>query len=160
MNRNVFHLLGIFFLCLAVGCGLFIEFFYLQKPCSLCFLQRASMLMVALGLYWNLVYGTYARYYAFSFLSALLGLSCSLRHMGLNVCKPIGVDTFFFCSYRIYTWSFLVFFASLVCLSCLLFFYKQTAPISRKWQHIVGGVLGVLLVFCITSILYHRGFSF
>lgn len=160
MNRNIFHLLGVFALCIAVGCGLFIEFFYSQKPCSLCFLQRASMFLVALGLYWNLVYGTQVRYYAFSLLSALLGLSCSLRHMGLNVCKPVGIDTFFFCSYRIYTWSFLVFFLSLFCLAVLLFCYKQTVSISRKWQYIVGGLLGALLISCIISILHHRGFAF
>ncbi len=160
MSMNIFSLLGIVAISMAIGCGIFIEFWCLQDPCFLCFLQRGAMLMVALGLYWNLLYGIRIRHYAYSLLAALLGLSCSLRHMALNVCYPVEVSTFFFCSYRIYTWSFLVFFSSLISVSFLLFFYKVTSPSSLRVQNIVGGLLVTVLTLCLFSILYHKGIAF
>ena len=160
MSANIFNLLGVIAISLAIGCGIFIEFCCLQDPCVLCFLQRAAMLMIAMGLYWNLLYGIRIRHYAYSLLAALLGLSCSLRHMGLNVCKPVEGTPFLFFSYRIYTWSFLVFFSSLVSLSFLLFFYKVTSPSSRGVQNIMGGLLLTMLTLCLFSILYHKGIAF
>ncbi|MES2199390.1 MAG: disulfide bond formation protein B [Chlamydiota bacterium] len=160
MNMNIFSLLGIIGISIAIGCGIYIELCCLQEPCFLCFLQRASMLMVALGLYWNLMYGIRVRHYAFSLLAALVGLSCSLRHMGLNVCKAVKVTTFFFFSYRMYTWSFLVFFSALISLSFLLFFYKPKPPASSKIQNITGGLLLVMGILCLASILYHKGVAF
>lgn len=160
MNTNIFNLIGLLLLLGSVGCGLFIEFWFLEEPCFLCFLQRASMLMIAVGLYWNLIYGVTIRHYAFSLLAALLGLSCSLRHMALNVCKPLSDTTFFFFSYRIYTWSFLVFFLSLISLSVLLFFYKITPPVSVRMQNIMRALFLAEVTLCLVSILYHKGLAF
>ena len=112
MNANIFNLLGVVILSGAIGCGIFIEICCLQEPCFLCFLQRAAMLMIAVGLYWNLMYGITIRHYAFSLLAALLGLSFSLRHMALNVCNSVIDTTFLFLSF---------FHRLLVCLFCFYF---------------------------------------
>lgn len=160
MNRNIFSVLAIIMLSLAIGCGICIEICCLQEPCVLCFLQRSAMLLIAVGLYWNLVYGVNIKHYGFSLLSALLGLACSLRHMALNVCKPVEATTFLFFSYRIYTWSFIIFFSSLICLSFLIFFYKTTSPSSIKTQNRMGLVLMIISTLCLVSVLYHKGYAF
>ncbi len=160
MNNNTFNAIGILILSLCVGCGLFIETVLLKPPCILCFLQRSCMILIALGLYWNIAYGNRVKHYGFSLLAALLGLACSLRHMALNVCKPVGESSIYFCSYRVYTWSFSIFFASLLSLSLLLFFYKECPPLSRKVSLTFKGLLGLVLLFCIISVLYRRGFGF
>lgn len=159
MNQNTFNALGVLCLSIAIGMGLFIEFFCGQPPCFLCFLQRASMFMIALGLYWNLRYGIQVKHYAFSFLSSILGLSAALKHMSLNICKPLQETTFFFCFYRVYTWSFLVFFASLLSLSFLLLFYRPIPVPSQGLQKTVGGIIAGLLIVCTFSILYRKGFA-
>lgn len=161
MKQIIFSAIGILGLCIAVGFGFYIEMFCLQVPCILCLLQRAAMLLIAIGLYWNILYGVVVSHYAFCFLATLFGLLCSLRHMALNVCKPIQETTFFFCTYRLYTWSFLTFIISFFSLILLLFAYRSTKERAPYWMKVVfGGLLGTVISICAISSLYHRGFSF
>lgn len=161
MKQYIANALGVLGLCIAVGMGLYIEMGCSQVPCILCFLQRASMLLIALGLCQNLLCGIQVRYYGFCFLAALLGLMCSLRHMGLNICKPVGEKTFFFCSYRLYTWSFCVFIFSLLCLTFLLFAYSKPVVAPSSWLKRVSlGLVVVTTIVCAISSWCHRGISF
>jgi disulfide bond formation protein DsbB len=161
MIQIVLNVIGVIGMCAAVCFGMYIEIFLKQTPCILCFLQRSSMLMVALGLYWNIAYGVHARHYAFSLLGTILGLACVLRHMALNVCKPVGPDTFFFGCCRIYSWSFIVFYLALVGISILLFFYKPgVRASSRTGKRILGWGLLLILAASLVSSFCHRGFGF
>jgi len=161
MIQIIFSSIGIAGMCVAILIGMYIEVFLNQTPCILCFLQRSSMIVIALGLYWNVVYGVYVRHYAVSLFGVVFGLTCVLRHMALNVCKPVSEDTFFFACYRIYSWSFAVFFLTLIAISVLLFFHKPTKPSSSvALKRILGGVLFLILIGLIISSFYHKGFSF
>lgn len=158
------NFIGVLGLCLSVCFGFFVEFFYQEKPCPLCFLQRGMMMGAALGLYLNLAKGIRIKHYALSLLWVLLGFSCSLRHMALNVCKKLDVPPFLFLSYRIYTWSFIVFFLAFSGIICLLFLYK---PLEKKEKGsggilklVAAGVLLATLSFAVFSILLRRGFAF
>lgn len=151
--------IGILLLYGSVGIGFVLEVFLGGVPCSLCFLQRGCMLLTALGLYWNLAYGQGSRYYAFALFSSLLGLAASLRHAGLNVCKTPGEGTLYFCSFRIYTWSFLIFFCSLLGIACLLFFQKKTIKSSGRLSVTAAVVFLIVSSICVISILFRRGFN-
>ena len=161
------NFIGVIGLCCAVGLGFFIEFFYQEKPCALCFLQRGIMLGAAFGLYLNLAKGIRIRHYAFSLLWILLGFLCSLRHMGLNVCKKLDVVPFLFLSHRIYTWALIVFLISFCGILALLFLYKPLEDDGKKDKHpskglkiVSGVVLLATLSFAAFSILLRRGFTF
>jgi disulfide bond formation protein DsbB len=161
MNQIFFNFLGLFGLCISAGIGLWIEFVFGQIPCVLCYLQRAAMLMIATGLYWNISSGVSARNYACSFIGCLFGWTAVLRHMALNACRPPPPGAFFFWSYRIYSWSFLVFFCSFLSLSLLLFFYKpEKACSSVFWKRVSGGTLLLVLIGTTISALIRRGCRF
>ncbi len=158
------NFVGVLGLCLSVCFGFFMEFYYLEKPCPLCFLQRAMMIGTAIGLYLNLAKGVQIKHYALSLLWIILGFSCSLRHMALNVCKKLDVPPFLFMSHRIYTWSFIVFFLAFLGVIALLFLYrpiekKEEKNSSRALKLISISVLLATLSFGVFSILLRRGFA-
>ena len=157
------NFIGIIGLCISVGLGFFMEFFYHESPCALCFLQRGMMIGTAVGFYMNLVRGIHIKHYALSLLWVFFGLLCSLRHMGLNVCQKLAVPPFLFLSHRIYFWAFIVFCSALCGIVLLLFLYKplkESKSASRVPKLVSGGLLLMTLLFATFSILLRRGFTF
>lgn len=132
-----------------------IEFFCLQVPCLFCFMQRLAILGVAFGLYLNLFYGCRVRHYAASLLWALLGLGIASRHIALNVCENLKSLPFYFFSYRLYTWSFLAFFSSILGISLTLFFHQEEeGRRAGKGMLILSSILFVLsFVLLLVSLL-------
>lgn len=130
LKERSLNVVAICVLCFSMSMGFFMEFCEGQVPCTLCFLQRICMMGTAFSLYLNLLYGVCKRYYGFALIWALLGLSVALRHIALNVCKPVPSDAFFFGPYRLYTWSFLVFFLSIFGIAALLCFNTKESDSS------------------------------
>jgi disulfide bond formation protein DsbB len=144
--------------------GFFMEFYEGQLPCTLCFLQRICMMGVAFSLYLNLLFGLCKKYYGFALIWALLGLCVALRHIALNVCNPIPSDAFFFGPYRLYTWSFLVFFLSIfgiAVLLCLNTKESQSKPPKKKKElYFSTGLLLVMLGIGFYSVVTKQGWVF
>jgi hypothetical protein len=81
--------------------------------------------------------------------------------MGLNVCKTVGDEAVFFCTYRLYTWCFFVFVFSLFCLTLLLFAYTPKQKKVPNWlKYGATGLFTTVILLCAISALYHRGIAF
>jgi len=163
-ERNL-NLLAIVFLCLSMGFGFFIEFFFKEIPCSLCFLQRVCMMGIAFSLYLNILFGVKSKYYGFSLIWALLGMACSLRHIALNICKPVPPQAFLFGSYRLYTWSFITFFLSILGVALLLCIDKKNSLLlfqskKDKVLYMAVGLLLLMLSIGFFSVLQKQGLAF
>lgn len=152
--RKFLHIWGMLNICLALACSLFVEVFWGQVPCSLCLLQRASLIGLGIGLYLSLRYGLRLQYYAGCLLWSLFGMAVSLRQVAINVCKDPTSPPFFFLSYRMYTWAFIAFFISLLGISLLLLLpWNKEDTKSKSLATLAGSALAVLTVGCMISAL-------
>jgi disulfide bond formation protein DsbB len=142
---------GILLLCVAVGVGLWIEFCCCQIPCPLCYLQRAAMVGVGVSLFGNLASSVQVKYFALALLWNIFGLFFALRHIAINVCHLPRETSFYFLSWRIYTWSFCIFCCSLLGICLLLFLYKpmEKAPFFPR----------AVCAFCLLAVLAGCAYS-
>lgn len=164
LRERELNLVLVVILCLSLSIGFFIEFLDDQIPCALCFLQRIAMMGIAFSLYLNLLFGVSSRHYGFSLVWALFGMACSLRHIALNVCKPIVEGTYLFGPYRLYTWSFLVFFLAIFGIAVLLCLNKKVSsiPIKQKKDVLIytaASLLIVMLSIGFFSVLQKQGWE-
>jgi len=150
---NFFGILG---LCGALLLSLYIEVVDRKEPCILCLLQRASILMIALGLYWNLSFGVRIRHYAFSLASALLGLFQSLWQGGGYVPQFITTVLSWKFEQKMYVWSFVIFSLSLICLIGLLAFYEREKPAPMRMRRIASGLLLCVMLLCSWSAWHQK----
>lgn len=163
-QERFLNLLAVCLLSFSMSMGFFVEFYQGQVPCTLCFLQRLCMMGTAFSLYLNLLWGVSKRFYGFALIWALLGLSVSLRHIALNVCKPVPSDAFFFGAYRLYTWSFLVFFFSIFGIAALLCINTKeqpSLPFKKKGMiYFSTGLLLLMLSIGFYSVISKQGWVF
>lgn len=143
---------GFYALHLVLCFGFYIEWVLKKEPCSLCFLQRFAVLGIACCLYLGAVFKKHVVYTAIGILFALFGLAVSLRHMALNICIEASSESFYFWGYRMYTWTFLIFFLSLIGLACLLFYQKQRVVKSIE-EKIMAATLLLFTTLCTGSVL-------
>jgi len=163
-ERNL-NLVAIVILCFSMGFGFFVEFCEGQTPCILCFLQRIIIMGMAISLYLNLLIGVKARHYGFALIWSLAGLACSLRHMAINICKEVPFGAYLFGPYRLYTWSFLLFFFSIFALALLLCIDKKTWIFPKKQKkdgvvYIAATLLLLMLGTGFFSALNNCGWGF
>lgn len=163
-ERNL-NLVALVILCFSMAFGFFIEFCEGQTPCILCFLQRIIIMGMAISLYLNLLIGIRARHYGFALIWSLAGIACSLRHMAINICKEVPFGAYLFGPYRLYTWSFLLFFFSIFALALLLCIDKKTWIFPKKQKkdavtYTAAGLLLVMLVIGLFSALNKCGWGF
>ncbi len=159
------NFVGISLLCACMGIGFFMEFGMNQIPCKLCFLQRICMLSLGFSLYLNLLLGIQSRHYGFALIWALLGVSCSLRQIALCICKPVDENALLFASHRMPTWSFLIFFSSILGIALLLCLNKKPSLLSLKPNkgpmiYTAAGLLIGMLSIGFVSVLMRKGLAF
>lgn len=126
--------LWIFIICGVLVAGYFVQFFKHELPCSLCLLQRLSMIGVAMGPLLNLRFSVYSSHYAVSILSALFGGFVSLRQISLHICPgflSFGEPIF---GLKLYTWALIVFSCSIFVATILLFLQTASLPNKQKVQ--------------------------
>lgn len=140
MNRRDLSLTGnailILILCGVLFGGFFVQFFKHEQPCPLCLLQRLGMIGVAIGAALNLRFGIDPKHYAFSLLSCLVGSSVALRQITLHVCPNFPVSEVApVLGLSLYTWSFIVFFCSVLSIALLLFLYdiRHQEKVPMNW---------------------------
>jgi disulfide bond formation protein DsbB len=61
------------------------QFYYRDVPCTLCLLQRVAMFAVAFGAAMNLMLGPDPRHYSVCLVSAIFGMSISIRQTLLHI---------------------------------------------------------------------------
>jgi disulfide bond formation protein DsbB len=116
----IFVLVGI--LCSAY----FQQFVKHEEPCPLCLLQRLGMIGVATGAFLNLRFGIRPFFYGLSMLSAIGGISVSIRQILLHICPgspTFGIPVF---GFGLYTWAFIAFACCFLGISFLLMLYQPT----------------------------------
>jgi disulfide bond formation protein DsbB len=125
------YLLGIS----AVLLGAFwVEFYFDETPCSLCLLQRMAMILAAIGPVWMIAaadgqrqipLATMSRGFGISILSAVLGMSISLRQMLIHIAPDDPGFGSAVLGYHLYTWAFVVFVVILLVSGTTLIFASQ-----------------------------------
>lgn len=115
-----------------------VQFLAHEEPCPLCLLQRLGMIGVACSLLLNLKFGMHPSHYALALFSSLLGGMVALRQISLHVCPGFGTFGIPVLGLSLYTWSFIVFFASILGVAILLFLIdskksNEAPPIWCVW---------------------------
>ncbi len=95
-----------------------------EDPCSLCELQRLAMISASIGFMMNLRFFIHPIHYSIVLASSLFGGAVALRQIGLHVCVGFPVFGVRIWDLELYTWSFLVFSATILATIILLFLYK------------------------------------
>ncbi len=154
--QYVLNCVGILGIVSALFGSFFVEFFYGEEPCILCFLQRASMLATGVCFWFNFFSGICIQNYAMALCWSVFGLIVALKHASLNVCRTVD-SPFFILSYRLYTWSIFVFFILLLGIALLIYLYK---PLSKRAPSILwlstGALLFIALIVCFFSAIFVR----
>jgi disulfide bond formation protein DsbB len=115
------------------------QFAYRELPCTLCLLQRLAMFAVGFGAAMNLMLGPDPRHYGVCLVSAVFGMSISLRQTMLHIDPffdtkagqptlsattnpPFGHAVF---GFDLYVWGFLLFGTVILCVGIVQLFPSQ-----------------------------------
>lgn len=156
-RTKYWNLVCIWLLCLVLMGGFYFEFVLCYVPCPLCFHQRLGMIGIASGLFLNVHFAVHPRNYAIALLFSCFGMGTALRHIALNVCSSSTMQGHMFGPYHLYTWSFLVFFCSILGSGLFLFFYKpeiSSFQLEKKKQKKLSflGLIPLLVIVLIGTV--------
>jgi disulfide bond formation protein DsbB len=126
--------------CILVICGILGGAFYFQfglheQPCPLCLLQRMAMLGLISALVFNMYFGIRNEHIALVIVSAMVGVTFSIRQVLLHICpvpgEPTGYGTAVL-GMHLYSWGVLVFGASTLGAAGFLVLAQNEAPDTRR----------------------------
>ncbi len=126
---NTLGLLGITTVLLTGFC---LQLTLHELPCPLCLLQRAGFTLLMFGFMLNVLEGSRPRHYAIILFAALFGCAVALRQILLHVIPgtpPYGSAVW---HYHYYSWSFIIFFSSILACAVLLFLADTTLSPEQK----------------------------
>ena len=131
MNKQILYTANS--LCMLVVCSILMGAFYFQyvlgeHPCPLCLLQRMGMLGVVLGLTLNTKFGFRNEHVSIVMISALVGVTFSVRQVLLHVCPEPGEPTGYgtpVMGMHLYSWGVLIFAASILAAAIFLILIKN-----------------------------------
>ena len=130
---------------LAVSLVLALAFVYQltldELPCPLCLLQRVGFVAVGVGLGLNLLYGARPQHYAIMLLSALFGVSVSVRQILLHIVPGTGHYGSPVLGLHYYTWAAICFFLILIGTAIMLLFERQYSDDSAATVRFGGSTL-------------------
>jgi disulfide bond formation protein DsbB len=140
-----------------------------ELPCPLCVLQRAAMLLCALGPAFILLearkgeveMGQFATGYGMSVLAAVTGAVIAARQVLLHITPPdpgFGAPVF---GLHLYTWALVVFLTVLVVSGLNLLFASELRPRGVRWgwfSTLVICLLAALIVGNAVAVFCEEGF--
>ena len=134
MNKQILYTANS--LCMLVVCSILMGAFYFQyvlgeHPCPLCLLQRMGMLGVILGLALNTHFGFRNGHVSVVMISALVGVTFSIRQVLLHVCPAPGEPTGYgtpVMGMHLYSWGVLIFAASILAAALFLLLIRNEQP--------------------------------
>lgn len=122
------------------------------NPCPLCELQRLSLISMAIGPLLNLKFGIRMGHYSWALISALFGAFVAMRQICLHICPSFrqwGVPVF---GLQLYTWSLIVFAASILGCALLLSLYRaQDNKLNPKMNLFEGTVAAYLILLALAN---------
>ena len=149
------HVLAVAVLALVVGpigAAVFVlGFVQGDSPCILCWAQRTAMVLVAVTGLFILRYGARSRYIGVAMLIATWGVYMGIRHSALHLARDIGQGfSLSILGAHTYTWSFFIFWMTLVLVGALVTGLGDGAPRRalrelRPLEQIAGWLLLVVV---------------
>jgi len=121
---SVASVIGIVCVLTILGSALYVEFFLNEEPCPLCELQRVAFINIGIALIMNLRFGNKVSHWALVILSALAGISVSIRQILLHINDPVGFGDAFF-DMHMYTWCFIGYSIAIIGSALLLLIYNK-----------------------------------
>ena len=122
-----------------------------DSPCILCWAQRTGMILVAVTGLFILRYGPRPRYVGVAILIAAWGVYMGIRHSALHMARDIGQGfSLSILGAHTYTWSFFIFWVTLVLVGALVTGLKDGEPRRvvrelRPIERITGWLLFVVV---------------
>jgi disulfide bond formation protein DsbB len=113
-----------------VGAAVFVlGFIQGDSPCILCWAQRTGMVLVAVTGLFIARYGPRPRYIGLAMLIAAWGVYMGIRHSSLHLARDIGQGfSLSILGAHTYTWSFFIFWTTLVLVGVLVATLPDGAP--------------------------------
>lgn len=118
-------IIGAIGVAIILGAALFLQFVHKEEPCPLCLLQRAAFLNIGIALLMNVKYGNRVSHWAFAILSAVVGMTISIRQILLHINSPIGYDGVLF-GFHLYTLCFIGFLIVIIGSVVMLIIYPES----------------------------------
>jgi disulfide bond formation protein DsbB len=141
--RNI-NTLGVLGLSVVLAMGLWLQISLNELPCPLCLLQRVGFVLVMFGFMLNVVRGLAFSHYGIIILGALFGAGAAMRQVLLHIVPGTGTYGSPVLSLHFYSWSFIIFSASILAVALLLLFSHPRKPedkiIISKTQWAICGV--------------------
>ena len=125
--RNL-NALGVLGLSVVLAIGFWLQFSLHELPCPLCLLQRVAFVMVMYGFMLNVVRGVSYAHYGIVILSALFGAGVATRQVLLHIVPGTGTYGSPILGLHFYTWSLILFTASILACAILLLLSRQEDP--------------------------------
>jgi len=144
--RNI-NALGVLGLSIVLAVGFWLQFTLHELPCPLCLLQRVGFVLVMYGFMLNVVRGPAFTHYGIVLLSAFFGAGVATRQVLLHIVPGTGTYGSPILGLHFYTWSLIIFSASILAVAVLLLLTEQQRPNEK----IVVGKIQLLI--CWTAII-------
>ncbi len=124
-----------------------------DSPCILCWAQRTAMVLIAVTGLFIMRFGARPRYIGLAVLVAAWGVYMGIRHSALHMARDIGQGfSLEILGAHTYTWSFFIFWMTLVLVGALVMGLPDGAP--RRVLRVLGPVerlTGWLLVVVVAA---------
>ncbi|WP_417330475.1 disulfide bond formation protein B [Halomonas cupida] len=143
MNQSritMLNILGMVGMAMVLLMGLIAQVTLNELPCPLCLLQRAGFALVMFGFMLNVVYGIKQRHYGVVLLGAIFGAAAALRQVSLHVIPGTPPYGSAILGYHYYTWSFILFSATILAVAILLLLRNEGEGEFRHWFGVAGKV--------------------
>jgi len=122
--------------CVLIMSSVLLGAFYFQfglqeNPCPLCLLQRMGMLGVIVGISLNTYFGFKSEHVAVVLISALAGVTFSIRQVLLHICPVLGEPTGYgmpILGMHLYSWGVVIFGASILGVALFSFVLENEPP--------------------------------
>lgn len=135
-----------------VGTAVVLGVAFGESPCILCWAQRTSMALMALGGIFVLRYGPRPRYLGVMVLLGIGGLYMALRHSALHLARDVGQG--FAASYfgaHTYVWSWVVHWVVLASLALLLILLREDTVVTGRRDLTRSGRFAVVLFLVVVG---------
>ena len=133
-----------------------------ELPCPLCLLQRAGLLIIALTLAFNLLFGRSTRHYGFTIITAVLTAIFAFRQVGLHSLPDSGSYGFPVWGISLYAWISIVAGVMILYTAFMLIITQGTAGLeppaaSKKLSRITIYIVILLALANTVSVLFECG---
>lgn len=120
--------LGVLGLAVVLAVGLWLQISLDELPCPLCLLQRVGFVLVMFGFMLNVMRGQAFAHYGIIILAALFGGTAAMRQVLLHIVPGTGAYGSPILGLHFYTWSFIIFSASILAVAVLLLLSRRSDP--------------------------------